>query len=120
MAPPKKSFTLTNSASGSSSPFVSLAEDYSYTEAYKPFKNPNYIQKNSGGVGRRTKSIKQILTVERERGEKGNRELREKRDREIEEEERMRMEVDGNVVEGKKRAFEEVVTCEFIIPFIAK
>lgn len=118
MAPPKKSFILTNTASGSSSPFISLAEDYSYTEAFKPFKNPNYISKNLTGVGRRNKSIKQILVVERERGERGNRERRQMRDREIleeEERERRKMDVDGNVsvsvVQGKKRAIEEVVTC---------
>lgn len=99
MAPPKKQFGGSTSHSGTASPAISLAEDYSFADAVKPFKDPNF-RKN---VGRRSKSIKQTVLAERERGEKVNREMREKRDAEM-------MEVEGNQVE--RREVIDVVTCK--------
>lgn len=100
--PPKKSF-FPSSASGSSSPQISLADEFSYFDAPKPFKNLAF-KKN---VGRRSKSVKQTLVGERERGEKVNREARER----AEEDARKEMEVDG--VERKRREVVDVVTCEY-------
>lgn len=112
MAPPRKFPSTSNS--GTSSPSISLAEEYSFTEALKPFKNPNYKKNNtSGGVGggRRSKSIKQTLLAERERGDRFNKEMRERRDREM-------MLVDGTEVvgEGGKKKMEliDCVTCKFL------
>jgi len=49
----------------------SLAEQLSYLEAPRPFKNPNFVKKSS----RRSKNLKAVLTQERER-EKAERERR--------------------------------------------
>lgn len=43
-----------------------LAEELSYYDAPKPFKNPNY-KKNQGSAGRRSKNLKAIVALERER-----------------------------------------------------
>jgi INO80 complex subunit C len=71
----------------------SLAEQLSYLEAPRPFKNPNYAKKTS----RRSKNLKAVLTQERERekAERGRRRL-----------ERIEggMDVDGEE--------EEIPTCE--------
>ncbi|KAJ6551670.1 hypothetical protein B0H19DRAFT_1158524 [Mycena capillaripes] len=67
----------------------SLAEQLSYLENPRPFKNPNYVKKTSA---RRSKNLKAVLTQERER-ERVERERR--RLEKIE----SGMEVDGDIEE---------------------
>ncbi|KAJ7715529.1 hypothetical protein B0H16DRAFT_1805178, partial [Mycena metata] len=62
-----------NASDGASTPQLpSLAEQLSYLENPRPFKNPNYIKKTSA---RRSKNLKAVLTQERER-ERAEREKR--------------------------------------------
>ncbi|KAJ7318166.1 hypothetical protein DFH08DRAFT_892895 [Mycena albidolilacea] len=71
---PPKGFQRKKAAAsdGASTPQLpSLAEQLSYLEAPRPFKNPNYAKKTS----RRSKNLKAVLTQERER-EKAERERR--------------------------------------------
>ncbi|KAJ6460963.1 hypothetical protein C8R45DRAFT_1028788 [Mycena sanguinolenta] len=71
---PPKGFQKRKAAAsdGTSTPQLpSLAEQLSYLEAPRPFKNPNYVKKTS----RRSKNLKAVLTQERER-EKTERERR--------------------------------------------
>ncbi|KAJ7916193.1 hypothetical protein B0H13DRAFT_1998558 [Mycena leptocephala] len=61
-----------NASDGASTPQLpSLAEQLSYLESPRPFKNPNYAKKTS----RRSKNLKAVLTQERER-ERAERERR--------------------------------------------
>ncbi|KAK7052432.1 chromatin-remodeling complex subunit ies6 [Favolaschia claudopus] len=72
---PPKGFQRKKAAAsdGTSTPQLpSLAEQLSYLEAPRPFKNPNYVKKTSS---RRSKNLKAVLTQERER-EKAERERR--------------------------------------------
>ncbi|KAJ6475720.1 hypothetical protein C8R47DRAFT_1142231, partial [Mycena vitilis] len=86
-----------NASDGASTPLLpSLAEQLSYLENPRPFKNPNYAKKTS----RRSKNLKAVLTQERER-ERAEREKR--RLEKIE----SGMEVDGDVEE-------EIPTCECV------
>ncbi|KAL8276191.1 hypothetical protein RQP46_011403 [Phenoliferia psychrophenolica] len=81
---------------------ASYAEEYSYTDVPRPFRNPEY-RKN---VNRRNKTLKQILAAERERVDKLAKEQREQ-------DEAARaagadpMDVDG---QAKRVAFSEMVT----------
>ncbi|KAF8218255.1 hypothetical protein K438DRAFT_21953 [Mycena galopus ATCC 62051] len=71
---PPKGFQKKKAAAsdGASTPLIpSLAEQLSYLEAPRPFKNPHYAKKTS----RRSKNLKAVLTQERER-EKAERERR--------------------------------------------
>ncbi|KAJ7703799.1 hypothetical protein B0H16DRAFT_1347038, partial [Mycena metata] len=62
-----------NASDGASTPQLpSLAEQLSYLENPRPFKNPNYVKKTSA---RRSKNLKAVLTQERER-ERAEREKR--------------------------------------------
>ncbi|KAJ3481019.1 hypothetical protein NLI96_g7949 [Meripilus lineatus] len=77
----------------------SLAEQLSYLNHPRPFKNPNYAK----NTNRRTKNLKTVLTQERER----ERIEREKRRQEKEEQ----MDVDGENAEQSQE--EEIPTCAF-------
>ncbi|GAA5983722.1 hypothetical protein JCM10908_000395 [Rhodotorula pacifica] len=64
------------SSSGRSSPSIVgtsssssglLAEDLSFADAPRPFKSPYYSQRIASVTGKRTKALKQIMTLERER-----------------------------------------------------
>ncbi|KAJ7248230.1 hypothetical protein B0H12DRAFT_1123693, partial [Mycena haematopus] len=71
---PPKGFQKKKAAAsdGASTPQLpSLAEQLSYLDAPRPFKNPNYAKKTF----RRSKNLKAVLTQERER-EKAERERR--------------------------------------------
>ncbi|KAJ7026100.1 hypothetical protein C8F04DRAFT_120698 [Mycena alexandri] len=62
-----------NASDGASTPQLpSLAEQLSYLENPRPFKNPNYVKKASA---RRSKNLKAVLAQERER-ERAEREKR--------------------------------------------
>ncbi|KAJ7717705.1 hypothetical protein B0H16DRAFT_1388063 [Mycena metata] len=62
-----------NASDGASTPQLpSLAEQLSYLENPRPFKNPSYVKKTSA---RRSKNLKAVLTQERER-ERAEREKR--------------------------------------------
>lgn len=78
----------------SHSNFQSLAEQLSYLDAPRPFKNPNYAKKTF----RRSKNLKAVLTQERER-EKAERERR-----------RLEKIESGMDVDGEQE--EEFPTCE--------
>ncbi|GAA5915086.1 hypothetical protein JCM5296_000263 [Sporobolomyces johnsonii] len=43
------------------------ADDLSYADLARPFKNPHAVRAQTGGAGKRNKSLKQILVMERER-----------------------------------------------------
>ncbi|GAA5938526.1 hypothetical protein JCM1841_004884, partial [Sporobolomyces salmonicolor] len=58
------------------------ADDLSYADVPRPFKNPHHVRAQTGGAGKRSKSLKQILVMERERVDR--------------------------VLEGKKRRMDEV------------
>ncbi|GAA5961435.1 hypothetical protein JCM21900_004008 [Sporobolomyces salmonicolor] len=58
------------------------ADDLSYADVPRPFKNPHHVRAQTGGAGKRSKSLKQILVMERERVDR--------------------------VLEGKKRRVDEV------------
>ncbi|KAJ7242957.1 hypothetical protein C8J57DRAFT_1366599 [Mycena rebaudengoi] len=86
-----------NASDGASTPQLpSLAEQLSYLENPRPFKNPNYVKKSS----RRSKNLKAVLTQERER-ERAEREKR--RLEKIENE-------DGMDVDGEPAIEEEIPT----------
>ncbi|KAJ6617538.1 hypothetical protein B0H10DRAFT_1305969 [Mycena sp. CBHHK59/15] len=62
--PPKGFQKKKNTSDGASTPQLpSLAEQLSYLENPRPFKNPNYVKKGY----RRSKNLKAVLTQERER-----------------------------------------------------
>lgn len=67
-----------------------MADQCSFAEAYRPFKNPNY-RKN---VNRRNKTAKQVISQERDRYDKLLRERREN--------EEGRMDVDGGEGGGRE------------------
>ena len=78
----------------------SLAEQLSYLQYPRPFKNPNYTK----NANRRTKNLKAVLTQERER-EKNERERRR-----LEKEESM--DVDGQPAQEDPLE-DDLPTCEF-------
>jgi hypothetical protein len=86
----------------------SLAEEYSYADAPRPFKNPDY-KKNTG---RRNKSLKQIIAMERERVERIQKERRDK----IEEDQARAKEASKDTmdVDREGSSFVESVTCKLI------
>ncbi|KAJ7746324.1 hypothetical protein B0H16DRAFT_961607 [Mycena metata] len=92
-----------NASDGASTPQIpSLAEQLSYLENPRPFKNPNYVKKTSA---RRSKNLKAVLTQERER-ERAEREKR-----------RLEKIENGMDVDGEPSIEEEeVLTCE-CLPF---
>ncbi|GAA5972675.1 hypothetical protein JCM8115_006494 [Rhodotorula mucilaginosa] len=67
----------TSSSSGRSTPAASssssslTAEELSFADTPRPFKNPYYLNRTTagpgGGGGKRTKALKQIMALERER-----------------------------------------------------
>ncbi|KDQ55483.1 hypothetical protein JAAARDRAFT_159498 [Jaapia argillacea MUCL 33604] len=62
--PPKGSGKKKAINDGTATPQIpSLAEQFSYLHAPRPFKNPNYTK----NVNRRAKNLKNVLTQERER-----------------------------------------------------
>jgi INO80 complex subunit C len=88
------------------------ASQFSFAAAPKPFKNPHFTRHSApGGPGKRNKTLKQILTLERERVDDEARRRREKR-----EERRRRREEQGDDktmdedAEDEERE-DEIVSC---------